>query len=165
MRVIGIDPGTAILGWGVVELGLPTGMKVIAYGCLRTPAGMAMPERLRSLYRGVSEIVRCHQPQQAAVEQLFFGQNVTTALTVGQARGVVLLAFAESHIPILELTPAEVKVAITGYGKADKRQVQEMVMRLLELPSLPSPDDIADALAIAMAGGEHLRYRGRLSLP
>jgi crossover junction endodeoxyribonuclease RuvC len=149
MRTIGIDPGTARMGWGVVD---EQGGRIslVEFGVLTTPAGMPQAERLRRLYDGLTEILGRHRPAYSAVEELFFGKNVNTAITVGQARGVALLALQISGAAIHEYKPVAVKQALTGYGGADKRQMQEMVRITLGLPSVPHPDDAADALAIAI---------------
>jgi crossover junction endodeoxyribonuclease RuvC len=149
MRTIGIDPGTAIMGWGIVEFaqGQP---RLVAAGALTTPAGMAQPERLLRLYDGLRTLLAQHRPNNAAIEELFFGKNVNTAITVGQARGVALLALAQAGLPIQEYKPTVVKQAVAGYGGADKRQMQEMVRVTLGLANVPRPDDAADALAIAI---------------
>jgi crossover junction endodeoxyribonuclease RuvC len=158
MRTIGIDPGTARMGWGVVdEQG--NQIRLVEFGVLTTPAGMPQHERLRILYDGLGEILGRHKPDQAAIEELFFGKNVNTAITVGQARGVALLALHQSGAAIHEYKPLAVKQALTGYGGADKRQMQEMVRITLGLP-----DDAADALAIAICHaytGPMLRRIGR----
>ncbi|MGE5672339.1 MAG: crossover junction endodeoxyribonuclease RuvC [Mycobacterium leprae] len=150
MRVLGIDPGTAIMGYGVVD-GAGSRERAVAYGALETPAGMLPEVRLQKLYRGVVDLMLEYKPEVVAVEELFFGRNVTTAIHVGQARGVVLLAAADNGVPIREFTPMQVKMAVTGYGRADKPQVQAMVKALLGLPEVPKPDDVADALAVAIA--------------
>lgn len=149
MRTLGIDPGTAIMGWGVVDEEGGT-LALVGCGVLTTPAGMAMPDRLLSLYDDLSRLLREHAPAAAAVEELFFGKNVNTAISVGQARGVALLALAQSGVPIYEYKPTTVKQAVAGYGGADKKQMQEMVRLTLRLPKIPRPDDAADALAIAI---------------
>jgi crossover junction endodeoxyribonuclease RuvC len=149
MRTIGIDPGTAIMGWGVVdEAGGQLSM--VAVGALTTPAGMPQAERLCLLYSGLCELLTIHKPEAAAIEELFFGKNVNTALTVGQARGVALLALAQAGISIAEYKPLAVKQAVAGYGGADKKQMQEMVRMTLRLNAVPKPDDAADALAVAI---------------
>jgi crossover junction endodeoxyribonuclease RuvC len=149
MRTLGIDPGTAILGWGVVdEQGAQ--LTLVDCGALTTPAGMPQHERLLILYRGLTELVEKYQPGAAAVEELFFGKNVNTALTVGQARGVTLLALAQHGLAIYEYKPLAVKQAVAGYGGADKKQMQEMVRLTLQLPKIIRPDDAADAVAIAI---------------
>ena len=149
MRTLGIDPGTAIMGWGVVD---ETGgsISLVDFGALTTPAGMPQPERLLILYDGLTALIRQHAPNEAAIEELFFGKNVNTALTVGQARGVALLALTQAGLSIGEYKPLIVKQALTGYGSADKKQMQEMVRITLGLAKIPRPDDAADALAIAI---------------
>lgn len=149
MRALGIDPGTATMGWGVVEMAGGQ-LHLIETGALTTPAGMPQPERLLQLYNGLRAIIERLRPDTAAVEELFFGKNVNTALTVGQARGVALLALAQAGILVHEYKPLAVKQAVAGYGGADKRQMQEMVRLTLGLTTVPRPDDAADALAIAI---------------
>ncbi len=149
MIVLGIDPGTAITGYGLVREENGQGV-AIAYGAITTPSDLPLPERLKLLHRDLGALIEQHQPDQAAVEQLFFNKNVRTALAVGQARGVTLLALAQANLPIYEYTPLEVKQAVTGHGRADKAQVQQMVTLLLSLSKVPRPDDVADALAIAL---------------
>ena len=149
MIVLGIDPGTAITGYGLVceDDGQAA---AVAYGAITTPSDLAMPDRLLLIHRALRDVIDQHQPDQAAVEQLFFNKNVRTALAVGQARGVVLLTLAQAGLPIYEYTPLEVKQAVTGHGRADKAQVQQMVTLLLNLSKIPKPDDVADALAVAL---------------
>jgi crossover junction endodeoxyribonuclease RuvC len=149
MRVLGIDPGTAITGYGVVEERAGK-LKALAFGAIRTPAKQPLPTRLQAIYRGVKELAKEWKPASAAVEELFFSSNVRTAMSVGQARGVTLLALADAGLSIAEYTPLTIKQAVTGYGSADKAQVQEMVRLLLELANTPKPDDAADALAVAI---------------
>ncbi|HYF95079.1 MAG TPA: crossover junction endodeoxyribonuclease RuvC [Symbiobacteriaceae bacterium] len=160
MRVLGIDPGTALMGFGIVE-SAGSKERAVAYGALTTPADMLPEKRLQTLYRGVVDLMLTYKPEALAVEELFFGRNVTTAIHVGQARGVVLLAAADSGIPVREFTPMQVKMAVTGYGRADKAQVQAMVKMLLGLQETPKPDDVADALAVAIAAlhGSNLAER------
>jgi crossover junction endodeoxyribonuclease RuvC len=150
MLVIGIDPGTATTGYGLVREGADGGLQVLDYGVILTPPDLPMPERLLELYRKLTELLLLHRPESSAVEKLFFQRNVRTALSVGQARGVALLALAAAGLPIGEYTPLEVKQAVVGYGGADKNQVQQMVRSLLNLPDIPRPDDAADALAVAI---------------
>jgi crossover junction endodeoxyribonuclease RuvC len=150
MLVIGIDPGTAITGYGLVNEREDGSLDVIDFGVILTPKESPMPRRLLLLHRCLQQLILLHQPQSCAVEKLFFQRNVRTALTVGQARGVVLLALTEADLPIAEYTPLEVKQAIAGYGGADKNQVQQMVKAILNLESVPQPDDAADALAVAI---------------
>lgn len=149
MITFGIDPGTAILGWGVIEERNGT-ITMIACGVVRTPAGQEQAQRLLHVHTALSELLTTYRPDAGAVEELFFSKNVTTALTVGQARGVALLALAQHNIPIFEYKPLVVKQAVAGYGGADKKQMQEMVRMTLRLQSVPKPDDAADALAIAV---------------
>ncbi|HZW04926.1 MAG TPA: crossover junction endodeoxyribonuclease RuvC, partial [Anaerolineaceae bacterium] len=127
-----------------------SGLEVVDFGVLRTPADMPLQERLLQLYRDLKEVLLLHQPQSGAVEKLFFRKNFTNAIAVGQGRGVAMLALAEFGLPVAEYTPMEVKQAVVGWGGADKPQVQEMVRALLQLDSIPRPDDAADALAIAI---------------
>lgn len=157
--VLGIDPGTATTGYGLVR-SLPDGnLESLAYGIIQTPAGLPAPQRLAMLYHQFSNLLLLHRPDSCAVEKLFFQRNISTAIAVGQARGVALLAIAEAGLEIAEYTPNEVKQAVAGYGNAGKRQVQEMVRLLLGLPHIPQPDDAADALAIAICHLNTSRYR------
>ena len=149
MRVLGVDPGTAITGYGIVEDG-PAGTRSLAYGVIRTASDQLHPERLQVIYREISALIKEWQPTTAAVEELFFSRNVRTAMSVGQARGVVLLSLVDAGLDISEYTPLAIKKAVTGYGGADKGQVQEMVKLLLRLSETPRPDDAADALAVAI---------------
>ena len=150
MVVVGIDPGTATTGFGFICEKENGDLEVLDYGVILTPAGDTMGNRLKKIFNDLSALLLLHRPDSSAVEKLFFQRNVTTALSVGQARGVILLAMAEHHIPIAEYTPMEIKQAIAGYGGADKLQVQQMVKALLGLNDIPKPDDAADALAIAI---------------
>jgi crossover junction endodeoxyribonuclease RuvC len=150
MVVIGIDPGVATTGYGLIKEQADGTLSVIDYGVILTQSQMPMPERLCELYRKLNEILLLHRPDSGAVEKLFFQRNVRTALSVGQARGVALLALAQSKLPVTEYTPLEVKQAVAGYGSADKNQVQQMVRVLLDLEQIPHPDDAADALAVAI---------------
>jgi crossover junction endodeoxyribonuclease RuvC len=150
MRVIGIDPGLAIVGYGVLEKD-GTRTAAIAYDCIRTsPKGMTGPERLREIHRRCRILFETYRPDAVAVEKLFFTRNITSAMSVSEVRGVILLAAAEAGIPVTEYTPNQVKQAVTGSGKADKVQMQEMIRRLLHLPEIPKPDDVADGLSIAL---------------
>jgi crossover junction endodeoxyribonuclease RuvC len=160
MLVIGIDPGTAITGYGLVQDHPDGSLAVVDYGVIQTPSDMEMPLRLVELHRELNKILLLHQPVGGAVEKLFFQRNVRTALSVGQARGVVLLALAEAGLVIAEYTPLEVKQAVAGYGAADKNQVQQMVRVLLELDDIPRPDDAADALAIAICHLHSYKMKG-----
>ena len=155
---LGIDPGTATTGYGIVRLEPDGGMVAVNYGVILTPKEATASARLVMLYDQLCQLIRDHQPQIAAVEKLFFSRNVTTALAVGQARGVVMLCLEQSGIEAFEYTPNEVKQAVAGYGGAQKKQVQEMVRALLALDSIPKPDDAADALAIAITHLSTKRY-------
>ncbi len=158
--VLGIDPGTATTGFGLVR-DLPDGsLAMVAYGTLRTPAGEPAHQRLMMLHEQLKELLLLHQPDSCAVEKLFFQRNVSTALAVGQARGVILLGLAQAGLAVFEYTPNEVKQAVAGYGAAQKRQVQEMVRTLLGMTEIPKPDDAADALAIAITHMNTRRYEG-----
>jgi crossover junction endodeoxyribonuclease RuvC len=147
--VLGIDPGTAATGYGIVERN-GSKLRALDYGCLTTEPAQALAVRLLSIHRSVRQLIELHRPAMIGVERLFFNRNVQTAFAVGQARGVVLLAAAEAGVPVFEYGPHEVKMAVTGYGRADKQQVQRMVQVVLGLDSLPRPDDAADALAVAI---------------
>ena len=150
MLVIGIDPGTAITGYGLVREDQSGSLTAVNFGVIRTPANMPMPQRLLELYRQLKEVTLLHRPDSAAVEKLFFQKNVKTAIHVGQGRGVAILALAEANLPIAEYSPLEIKQAVVGYGGADKAQIQQMVRALLNLEDIPRPDDAADALAVAI---------------
>lgn len=158
MLVVGIDPGTATTGYGLVAE-TDNGISVVDYGVITTPAGERTELRLAQLYEKLNVILLLHRPVSGAVEKLFFQRNVTTALSVGQARGVIMLALAQQHVTVGEYTPLEVKQAVTGYGGADKQQVQMMVKALLNLEEIPRPDDAADALAVAICHLHSLRLR------
>ena len=148
--VLGIDPGTATTGYGFVKGGNDGRLEAVSFGIIRTPPGVEAHRRLSLLFHQLNELLILHRPDSVAVEKLFFQRNVSTAIGVGQARGVLLLAISEAGLNLAEYTPNEVKKAVTGYGSAGKNQVQEMVRILLELPEIPKPDDAADALAIAI---------------
>jgi crossover junction endodeoxyribonuclease RuvC len=150
MLAIGIDPGTAITGYGLVREKESGDLEAVDWGVILTPAKTPIEERLEQIYMGLIEILEKHKPQTAGVEELFFQRNVSTALSVGHARGVVLLALHQAGLPINHYNPKEIKQAITGFGGADKAQMQSMVRTLLELPEIPKPDDAADALAVAI---------------
>jgi crossover junction endodeoxyribonuclease RuvC len=154
--VLGIDPGTATTGYGLVREREDGILESAGYGIIQTPAGETDAKRLYLLHQRLVELLDFNHPDSVAVEKLFFQRNVSTAISVGQARGVILLAVAETGLDISEYTPNEVKQAVTGYGSAQKRQVQEMVRTLLLLPEIPRPDDAADALAVAIT---HLNTR------
>ena len=149
MIVLGIDPGYALMGWGVVDV-QGSRMRLIAYGCLETKAGNPMWSRLRTLQLGIRDLLNIYKPDDVAFEELFFARNVTTVLMVGAARGAAIIAAAEYTENLYEYTPMQIKQAVTGYGKADKKQVQQMVKLLLHLDDIPRPDDAADAIACAI---------------
>lgn len=149
MLVLGIDPGTAITGYGLVRETVDQ-LQAVAYGAITTPSDWALPQRLQKIYGDLTALIREYSPTEGAVELLFFSRNVKTALAVGQARGVVLLAMADGGLPVHEYTPLQVKQAVVGYGRAEKAQVQELVKLLLGLEAVPQPDDAADALAVAI---------------
>ncbi len=159
MLVIGIDPGTATTGYGLVRENQDGSLSAVDYGAILTPADLPMPLRLLELYNKIKEILFLHRPESSAVEKLFFQRNVRTAISVGQGRGVALLALAESGIDVMEFTPLEVKQAVVGYGGADKGQVQAMVKAILNMAEIPTPDDAADALAIAICHLHSARIR------
>jgi crossover junction endodeoxyribonuclease RuvC len=159
MLVLGIDPGTATTGYGLVRQAEDGSLKAVTHGAILTPAKTPMPQRLDSLYSQLREIILLHQPDCAAVEKLFFSKNVKTAISVGQGRGVVLLALAQADLSVGEYTPNEIKQAVTGYGSASKSQMQEMVRMLLGLEERPKPDDAADALAVAICHLHSSRYQ------
>jgi crossover junction endodeoxyribonuclease RuvC len=150
MIVIGIDPGVATTGYGIIKEEEDLGLSLLEYGIIRTSTSKSTPERLLDLYQQLIDLISLHRPNYGAVEKLFFQKNVRTAMIVGQALGVIELALAYSKVPIQEYTPLEIKQAVVGYGAADKNQVQQMVRTLLNLSELPRPDDAADALAIAI---------------
>ena len=149
MRVIGFDPGTATTGYGVVE-GKGSRLRHIAHGVIRTPAGQPFAERLKTIFEEATRLLESFSPDAVAIEKLYFARNVTTGIAVAQARGVIALTAARAGLYIGEFSPLEVKNAVVGYGKAEKRQVQEMVKLLLTLDAIPKPDDAADALALAI---------------
>ena len=161
MIILGIDPGTAMLGFGIVERTGPR-LRAIDYGVIKTPANLPLPARLESIYLALNDLIELHAPVLVGVERLFFTKNAQTAFAVGQARGVVLLAAAQHDLEIREATPNEVKVATAGHGSAAKEQVQRMVQVILGLPEIPTPDDAADALAIAICVANRERSVSRI---
>lgn len=156
--ILGIDPGTATTGYGLVRDQRDGSLQAVDFGIIATPKDMPMPQRLVAIHTELQTLIARHQPDSAGLEKLFFQKNITTALTVGQARGVILLALAQAGLQVGEYTPNEVKQAVSGYGSADKKQMQEMVRVLLGLPEIPKPDDAADALAIAITHLHTHRY-------
>ncbi|MEJ8545707.1 crossover junction endodeoxyribonuclease RuvC [Brevibacillus borstelensis] len=160
MHIIGIDPGIAIVGFGVIDK-QGNQLKPVQYGSIQTEAGLSVPLRLKQIFEAMQTLLDTYKPDEMAVEKLFFNKNVTTAFTVGQARGVILLAAELAGIPVYEYTPMQVKQAVTGYGGAEKKQIQEMTKMLLRLKETPKPDDVADALGIAIT---HAQFRTFISL-
>lgn len=158
MLILGIDPGIAIVGYSIVEC-KGNNLKAIDYGCITTDADMLFPDRLKIVYDKLTEIIEKYNPDDLAIEELFFNKNVKTAIKVGQARGVEILAARNKGINTYEYTPLQIKQAVTGYGRADKNQVQEMVKMLLNLKEKPKPDDVADALAVAICHGSSIKFK------
>ena len=156
MRILGIDPGYAIVGYGVVDYS-QNHFKTIDYGAIMTDKDTSFPLRLKQIYDKTAHLINIHKPEYLSIEELFFNTNVKTAIAVGHARGVLLLAAEISGIPIYEYTPLQIKQAVTGYGRADKYQVQQMMKTLLGLPAVPKPDDTADALAVAICHAHSFR--------
>ena len=154
MVILGIDPGVAIVGYGVVEC-VSGNFRCLEYGCITTPAHTLLEDRLSEIYDGMTELIARHRPDCMSIEELFFNNNQKTAVDVAQARGVILLAANKAKLPIYEYTPLQVKSAVVGYGRAEKHQVMEMVKSLLNLSKIPKPDDTADALAIAICHGHY----------
>lgn len=154
MIILGIDPGTAIIGYGIIEKSLLAGrqekLKVVDYGCIKTTTDLSTAERLNKIHKELEILIKKHKPEIVAVEDIFFFKNLKTAIKVSQARGVILLAIAQSKIRVAEYTPLQIKQAVACYGRAEKLQVQKMVKVLLNLKEIPRPDDAADALAVAI---------------
>jgi len=161
MRIIGIDPGYAILGWGVIEYAASR-YRLLDCGAVKTDKGTEWPERLKAVYAGLVVIIEQYRPEICAIEELFFNSNQKTAIKVGEARGAAVLACANAGLPVFEYTPLQVKQALTGYGRADKHQMQEMVRQILGLEQPPKPDDAADAVAIAICHANSSGYIERL---
>jgi len=160
MRILGLDPGTAITGFGVIEATSQSDKKCISQGHIKTLKNTPLPERLRQIEEDLKQLIKTYKPDYAAVEELFFCKNVTTAISVAHARGVLLSTLAKYKITIFEYTPLQVKQGLTGYGKASKKEVQEMVKLELSLQEVPKPDDTADAIAIAIVAlSEVLKVR------
>lgn len=159
MLIVGVDPGTAITGYGIVDY-RGNKFQPVRYDCIKTSSKLPLSERLRLIYTEINEVLRSYKPEHFAVEALFFNKNTRTAMAVGQARGVVLLAAANRGLEVNEYTPLQVKQAVVGNGKAEKGQVQFMVKRLLNLPEVPRPDDVADALAVGICHAHRYSARG-----
>lgn len=166
MRILGIDPGIAITGWGVVvdDKAAENGVKMVSYGTVETPKGDDHPKRLNETHEGITQVIKKFEPDYVAIESLFFFKNQKTAIAVGEARGVVLLAIEQAGIPIKEFTPLQVKDAVCGYGRADKKQVQSMVASILGLKDVPKPDDAADGLAVAICCLNSVKMDNKLRL-
>lgn len=158
MIILGIDPGIAIVGYSIVEC-KGNNFKAIDYGCITTDSNLLFPDRIKIIYDRLTEIIEKYNPEDLAVEELFFNKNVKTAIKVGQARGVEILAAVNKGMNIYEYTPLQIKQAVVGYGRADKVQVQEMVKLLLNLKERPKPDDVADALAVAICHGSSIKFK------
>ena len=156
MRILGIDPGLGTMGWGVIET---DGVKhrLVQYGAILTQPGQPLPQRLRAIFKGVNQLMETFAPEDVAFEELFFSKNITTGMAVSAARGVALVAVAEKTDNLFEYTPMQIKQAITGYGKADKHQIQMMVRLILGMDETPRPDDAADALAVAITHANSMR--------
>ena len=150
MVVLGIDPGTATLGWGIIKRTEREAYKVEAYGCIKTDRNNPFSRRLEEIHKKLSKIIKKFEPDIAAIEELFFAKNVKTAISVGEARGVAILAAVEANLGVAEYTPLQVKQSLIGYGRAEKKQMQKMLKVLLGLRDIPKPDDAADALAVAL---------------
>ncbi len=163
MRILGIDPGFAIVGYGVIDYEKGK-YKTVDYGKITTPAGMDMSLRLKEVYDGIIRLIDMFKPDVLAIEELFFNTNVKTAIAVGHARGVIVLAAANNGLKINEYTPLQIKQAVVGYGRADKNQVQQMVKMFLGLKEVPKPDDTADALAVAICHANSSSLGGVLGL-
>jgi crossover junction endodeoxyribonuclease RuvC len=156
MIILGIDPGTAIIGWGLIKK--DKNLEAIDYGCIKTSPDLSTAERLNKLYKELDSLIKKHKPGIVAVEDIFFFKNLKTAVKVSQARGVILLTIAKSKIEVAEYTPLQIKQAVACYGRADKRQVQEMVKTLLNLKEIPKPNDAADALATAICCANSIKH-------
>ena len=161
MRILGIDPGYAILGWGVIDVE-GNHFSAVDYGAVTTEDGEDMPDRLKTLYNELMDIIAEYNPDQVSIEELFFNTNNKTAIFVGQARGVAILACVNSGVDIYEYTPLQIKQGLSGYGRADKKQIQQLVKMMLNLREIPKPDDTADALAAAICHGNTANSRKRM---
>jgi crossover junction endodeoxyribonuclease RuvC len=158
MIIIGIDPGIAIVGYGILECN-GNNYKALDYGTIETGPEEIFPARLQAVYNQLTEIIKFYKPEDMAIEELFFSKNVKTAIKVGHARGVEILAAVNHDVGVYEYTPLQIKQAVVGYGRAEKRQVQEMVKLLLNLKEIPKPDDAADALAVALCHGSSIKFK------
>lgn len=158
MIILGIDPGIAIVGYSIIEC-KGNNMKAIDYGCIKTGADMLLPDRLKTVYDKLIEIIKTYNPDELAIEELFFNKNAKSVMKVGQARGVQILAAINQGLDVYEYTPLQIKQAVTGYGRADKNQVQQMVKMLLNLKETPKPDDVADALGVAICHCSSIKFK------
>ena len=158
MIILGIDPGLATLGYGVIEV-INDRRRLIQYGTLTTAAGQPMPQRLRAIFQGMNQLMDTYRPDDVAFEELFFSKNITTGMAVSAARGVALVAVVQRTENLYEYTPMQIKQAVTGYGSADKHQVQHMVKALLNMPDIARPDDAADALAVALTHANSMHMK------
>lgn len=158
MIILGVDPGIAIVGYSIVKCN-GNNVKAIDYGCIRTESNLLFPERIKIIYDRLTEIIREYRPNDLAIEELFFNSNAKSAMIVGQARGVEILAAVNENLNIYEYTPLQIKQAVVGYGRADKNQVQQMVKILLNLDEIPKPNDAADALAVAICHGASIKFK------
>lgn len=161
MRILGIDPGTAIMGYGVIDKE-GNHARLVTYGCVRTQPHTPLPDRLLAIYEEIGQVISDHKPDSMGIEEVFFSRNVTTAISVGHARGVALLLAKMNQLTIGEYTPNQIKQGVSGYGSAGKRQVQEMVRIILNMKEIPKPDDAADALAVAICHGQSSGRLGRI---
>jgi crossover junction endodeoxyribonuclease RuvC len=162
MRIIGIDPGTATTGFSIIEVN-SNKIKLLEYGCIRTQAGLSQSIRLNQIAKDLSTLIKKFKPNHAAIEKLFFKKNIKTAMTVSEAKGVIMQKFEEKGIQSSQYTPLEIKNAICGYGRADKKMIQQMVKLMLKLPKIPQPDDAADAIAIAICHANSLAFKEKVS--
>ena len=163
MRILGIDPGVAIVGFGLIETER-SAVRMLQYGAINTSAGLPLATRLVQIEQDLTQLIRQFQPDEIAIEELFFSKNITTGIAVAHARGIILCTAAKSGIPLFEYTPMQVKQAVVGYGLAEKRQVMDMVRRLLKLKAVPRPDDAADALAVALCHAQTNRFGNLFSI-
>lgn len=163
MKILGIDPGYAIVGYGVVDY-IGNKFRAIDYNKITTEAKTPLPDRLKIIYNELNEVIEKHKPDVIAVEELFFNNNAKTAISVGQGRGVVLLCAALTELPLFEYTPLQIKQAVVGYGRAEKAQVQQMVKILLNLEKIPKPDDVADALAVAICHAHSYKMNEKMGV-
>ncbi|MEZ4357273.1 MAG: crossover junction endodeoxyribonuclease RuvC [Eubacteriales bacterium] len=163
MRILGIDPGLATMGYGVVDL-CASKLKMVDFGAVYTDASLQLPERLNMIFEGVTQLIECFNPDTIAIEELFFNKNVKTALTVGHARGVAIAAAYRKNKELFEYTPLQIKQSVVGYGRAEKEQVQMMVKTILSLNCIPKPDDAADALAVSICHAHSFKFKAEFKI-